>query len=65
MLRSSCKPNWNIQISFLLNPEKKGGERVNVGIFSLTLTGEVNVEVFVRDKYWFSPYGGLMLGFLV
>ena len=24
-LRSSCKPNWNIQITFLLNPEKKGG----------------------------------------
>ena len=34
-----------------------------MGIFSLTLTGGVNVEVFVRDKYWFSPYGGVMWGF--
>ena len=25
-LRSGCKPNWNAAISFLLNPDKKGGE---------------------------------------
>ncbi|CAI8021220.1 WD repeat-containing protein 7 [Geodia barretti] len=24
VLRSSCKPNWNAQISFLISPEKKG-----------------------------------------
>ena len=24
VLRSSCKPNWNSHITFLINPEKKG-----------------------------------------
>ena len=24
MLRSSCKPNWNAQISFVVSPDKKG-----------------------------------------
>ena len=65
VLRSSCKPNWNIQISFLLNPEKKGGERGNVGIFSLTLTEGLMLRFLLGISIGLAPMEGLMWGFLV